>query len=183
MTGGGTGIGEAVAHRLAAEGCAIAVLGRRVEPIERVAAAVEAAGGAALAVSADVADETAVQAPWPRRSPGSAGSTSSSTTRASATAHRCSRRRPRAGTRRSRANLTGAFLVCRGGAPAPDRASRVRSSTSPRERLVVGPDWASYCVSKAGLTMLTRSLAVDYGPRGVRANAVCPGWVRTPDGR
>jgi NAD(P)-dependent dehydrogenase (short-subunit alcohol dehydrogenase family) len=47
---------------------------------------------------------------------------------------------------------------------------------------LAGPGWASYCVSKAGLVMLTRSLAVDYGPAGVRANCVCPGWVRTPMG-
>ena len=56
VTGGGTGIGEAVAHRFAAEGCAVVVLGRRREPVERVAAAVEEGGGAALAVCADVAD-------------------------------------------------------------------------------------------------------------------------------
>jgi NAD(P)-dependent dehydrogenase (short-subunit alcohol dehydrogenase family) len=37
-------------------------------------------------------------------------------------------------------------------------------------------------VSKAGVIMLTRSLANDYGPQGVRANCVCPGWVRTPMG-
>ena len=38
---------------------------------------------------------------------------------------------------------------------------------------------AAYCVSKAGMVMLMQSIAVDYGPKGVRANAVCPGWVRT----
>jgi len=47
---------------------------------------------------------------------------------------------------------------------------------------LAGPGWASYCTSKAGLVMLTGSLAVDYGPTGVRANCVCPGWVRTPMG-
>jgi NAD(P)-dependent dehydrogenase (short-subunit alcohol dehydrogenase family) len=48
--------------------------------------------------------------------------------------------------------------------------------------LLAGPGWVSYCTSKAGLVMLTRSLANDYGPAGVRANCVCPGWVRTPMG-
>jgi NAD(P)-dependent dehydrogenase (short-subunit alcohol dehydrogenase family) len=45
-----------------------------------------------------------------------------------------------------------------------------------------GPGWASYCSSKAGLVMLCKTIAADYGPVGVRANAVCPGWVRTPMG-
>ena len=40
----------------------------------------------------------------------------------------------------------------------------------------------AYDTSKAGLIGLTRSLAVDYGPQGIRANAVCPGWVVTPMG-
>ena len=46
--------------------------------------------------------------------------------------------------------------------------------------LVAGPGGAGYSASKAGLIMLTRSLAVEYGPLGIRVNAICPGWVRTP---
>jgi len=42
------------------------------------------------------------------------------------------------------------------------------------------PDSLAYCASKAGLAMLTQCIAVDHGPEGVRANCVCPGWVRTP---
>jgi NAD(P)-dependent dehydrogenase (short-subunit alcohol dehydrogenase family) len=45
-----------------------------------------------------------------------------------------------------------------------------------------GAAHADYNAAKAGLVMLTRSLAVRLGPHGVRANAVCPGWVRTPMG-
>ena len=46
--------------------------------------------------------------------------------------------------------------------------------------LVAVPNAAAYSASKAALIMMTRSLAVDLGPRGVRVNAVSPGWVRTP---
>jgi NAD(P)-dependent dehydrogenase (short-subunit alcohol dehydrogenase family) len=46
--------------------------------------------------------------------------------------------------------------------------------------LRAGPRSAAYCSAKAGLIMLTQCLALDYGPHGVRANCVCPGWVRTP---
>jgi meso-butanediol dehydrogenase / (S,S)-butanediol dehydrogenase / diacetyl reductase len=48
--------------------------------------------------------------------------------------------------------------------------------------LVNTPGSAAYDASKAGLISLARSIAVDYGPRGIRANALCPGWVVTPMG-
>jgi meso-butanediol dehydrogenase/(S,S)-butanediol dehydrogenase/diacetyl reductase len=44
---------------------------------------------------------------------------------------------------------------------------------------MAGPGWGPYCTSKAGLIMLTKSLANDYGRFGVRANAVCPGFIVT----
>jgi NAD(P)-dependent dehydrogenase (short-subunit alcohol dehydrogenase family) len=81
-----------------------------------------------------------------------------------------------------RINLTGPFLLARAALPhlLERRGSVVTvSSTS---GWLAGPGWASYCTSKAGLIMLTRCLANDYGPRGLRANCVCPGWVRTPMG-
>jgi meso-butanediol dehydrogenase / (S,S)-butanediol dehydrogenase / diacetyl reductase len=79
-------------------------------------------------------------------------------------------------------DLTGAFLMARAALPALiERSGSVVNVSSVNGHLA-GPGWAAYCTSKAGLIMLTRSLANDYGPRGVRANAVCPGWVRTPMG-
>jgi len=46
--------------------------------------------------------------------------------------------------------------------------------------LRASPESAAYGASKAGLISLTQSIALDYGPSGVRANCVCPGWIRTP---
>ncbi len=182
MTGGGTGIGEAVAHRLAAEGCAIAVLGRRLEPIERVAAAVEAAGGAALAVSADVADETAVQSAVAAAVSRFGGLDIVVNNAGVGDSAPVLEETVEGWDATLRANLTGAFLICREALPHLIEREGAIVNIASINALLVGPGWASYCVSKAGLTMLTRSLAVDYGPHGVRANAVCPGWVRTPMG-
>jgi NAD(P)-dependent dehydrogenase (short-subunit alcohol dehydrogenase family) len=89
---------------------------------------------------------------------------------------------PEGWDRTLRINLTGPFLLARAALPhlLERRGSVVTvSSTS---GWLAGPGWASYCTSKAGLIMLTRCLANDYGPRGLRANCVCPGWVRTPMG-
>ncbi len=77
-------------------------------------------------------------------------------------------------------NLTGAHELC---ALAADGLAQRRGAivnVASVAALVAGPGDPQYAVSKAGLVMLTKSLAVTLGPRGVRANAICPGWVRTP---
>ena len=79
-------------------------------------------------------------------------------------------------------NLTAAFLVCRAALPALLSVGGAIVTVSSLAGLRVGPASAAYCASKAGLIMLTQSLALDYGPLGVRANCVCPGWVRTAMG-
>jgi meso-butanediol dehydrogenase / (S,S)-butanediol dehydrogenase / diacetyl reductase len=76
-------------------------------------------------------------------------------------------------------NLTAPFLVLRAAA-AHLRATRgCVVNVSSVAGLRASPESAPYCVSKAGLVMLTRQAALDLGP-DVRVNAVCPGWVRTP---
>jgi NAD(P)-dependent dehydrogenase (short-subunit alcohol dehydrogenase family) len=79
-------------------------------------------------------------------------------------------------------NLTAAFLVSRAALPSLRAARGAIVTVSSLAGLRVGPASTAYCVSKAGLIMLTQSLALDYGPLGVRANCVCPGWVRTAMG-
>ena len=76
-------------------------------------------------------------------------------------------------------NLTGAFLLCRAALPHLVRSRGSIVAMSSLAALRAAPASAAYCVSKAGMVMLMQSIAVDYGPKGVRANAVCPGWVRT----
>ena len=78
-----------------------------------------------------------------------------------------------------RTNLTGAFLMARAAIEhlAARRGAIVTVSSAAGIR--ASPDSLAYCASKAGLAMLTQCIAVDHGPEGVRANCVCPGWVRT----
>ena len=81
-----------------------------------------------------------------------------------------------------RVNLTSAFLMTQLALPhLLERRGSVVNVASVNA-VLAGPGWTSYCVSKAGLVMLAKCVAADYGRRGVRANAVCPGWVRTPMG-
>lgn len=77
-------------------------------------------------------------------------------------------------------NLTGPFLMCREfGRMMLERGSGSIVNVSSVAGLLGVADRAAYNASKHGLVGLTRTLAAEWGGRGVRVNAVCPGWVKT----
>jgi NAD(P)-dependent dehydrogenase (short-subunit alcohol dehydrogenase family) len=78
-----------------------------------------------------------------------------------------------------RTNLTGPFLVARAALPHLLERGGAIVTVASVGGLRASPASAAYASSKAGLVMLTQCLALDHGPQGVRANCVCPGWVRT----
>jgi NAD(P)-dependent dehydrogenase (short-subunit alcohol dehydrogenase family) len=176
VTGAGSGIGAAVARRLAADGYGVVLSGRRREPLERVAGEIESA----YVVSGDVgdpsyADELAdvVCAAF--------GGLDALVLNAGIGDSAAAGDETHASWERTlRTNLTGAFLVSRALLPLLVERRGAIVGVASVNALRAGPGWASYCASKAGLVMLVQSIANDYGPAGVRANAVCPGWVRTP---
>jgi NAD(P)-dependent dehydrogenase (short-subunit alcohol dehydrogenase family) len=175
VTGGGTGIGAAVARRLAAEGYAVVVTGRRAAPIEEIAAEID---GLAVVADTGLVDdaERAVRETVERFG--------------GLDALVCNAGIGGGGSLRDldpatwddvlRTNLTGAFLTCRAAIHqlAARRGSVVTISSV--SGLRASPESLAYCASKAGLLMLTQCMAVDHGPEGVRVNCVAPGWVRTP---
>lgn len=78
-------------------------------------------------------------------------------------------------------NLTGPFLVCRAVLPhMVERGQGIIVNIASVAGLVAFPGRCAYTASKGGVVQLTRSIAVDYAGRGIRANAVCPGMVHTP---
>jgi meso-butanediol dehydrogenase / (S,S)-butanediol dehydrogenase / diacetyl reductase len=180
VTGAGTGIGAAVAGRLAAEGCAVALVGRRPDPLRRTAAGIEAAGGRAVCLPADAGDPSQAGAAVADAVAELCGLDVLVVAHGVGGSDRAGDETPEDWDAVVRTNLTGAFLVARAALPhlIERRGSIVTVAST--NAWVAGPGWASYCASKAGLAMLTASIANDYGPLGVRANCVCPGWVRTP---
>lgn len=182
MTGGGSGIGLACAHRLATAGYAVALVGRRAAPLEAAVDAVIAAGGEGLAVAADVATEDGA-AEAVRATVGAFGGLDVLVCNHGVAESAPAGDDTLAGWERTMTiNVTGPFLVSRAALPhLVERRGNIVNVAS-TSGISAGPGWASYCTSKAALIMLTKSIANDYGPRGVRANAVCPGWVRTPMG-
>jgi len=178
ITGGGTGIGAATAARFGAEGAQVIVTGRRPELLERVAAetgAVAVPGEAADPQDASAAVRTAVDRFGGLdvlvANAGSGGGGAVLETDDAGWAEGI------------RLNLTTAFVSAREALPAlVDRGGGSIVVVSSLAGLFAGPAMAGYVTAKHALIGLTRSMARDYGPRGVRVNAVCPGWVRTPVG-
>lgn len=175
ITGGGTGIGAAVAERYAAEGARVAIAGRRPGPLAEVAARIGAlpiVTDAASAVSAAAAVRTVIErfggldvlvANAGGHGFSSVGDTSDEEWRTALTV-----------------NLDTAFVMAREALTALIESRGQVVIVSSLAGLFAGPSVAGYTVGKHALIGLTRSLARDYGRQGVRVNAVCPGWVRTP---
>jgi len=178
VTGAGTGIGAACARRLGADGYGVVLSGRRRGPLEEVAGELEHA----VIVTGDVGD--------PAHGPALAEAARRSFHGLDAVVLNAGigesapagEETPAGWDRTIRVNLTGAFLVARAALPLLEERGGALVGIASVSAMRAGPGWASYCSSKAGLVMLCKTIAADYGPRGVRANAVCPGWVRTPMG-
>ncbi len=175
VTGGGTGIGAAVARRLATDGYEVAVTGRRAEPIEAIAS--ELGGLAVVADTSVAADADRAVAETVARFGGldalvlnaGIGGEGSLLELAPATFEAV-----------LSVNLTGAFLTARAALPHLLERRGAIVSVASVSALRAAPSSLAYCSSKAGLAMLTQCVALDHGAAGVRANCVCPGWVRTP---
>ncbi len=182
ITGAGTGIGRATAMRLAQDGHAVTLAGRRPEPLAEVAREVERAGGSVTWIAGDVSTPDGAERATVATVKAHGGLDVLVCNHGIGDSLPVGEDTPEDWDRALRINLTGPFLLARAALPhlLERRGSVITvSSTS---GWLAGPGWASYCTSKAGLIMLTRCLANDYGPRGLRANCVCPGWVRTPMG-
>jgi meso-butanediol dehydrogenase / (S,S)-butanediol dehydrogenase / diacetyl reductase len=176
VTGGGTGIGAAVARRLAAEGAAVVVMGRRAEPLREVAASL--ANG--RAVPGDVTREEDVARAVEAAAELGGGSLHVLVNNAGVGGAGSLEEIP---LERWRAvlevDLTGPLLTMRAALGHLRRARGCVVNVSSVAGLRAVPESAAYCTAKAGLIMLSRQAALDLGPE-VRVNVVCPGWVRTP---
>ena len=175
ITGGGTGIGAAVAARFAEAGWKVAVLGRRAAPLEEVA---ERTG--AMPIVADATSASSVRGALAelRQRFGRLDAVV-----ANAGGHGFAALADTSDedwTASIRANLDSAFVFVR---EAIDELQRTRGAVvviSSLAGLAAGPSTVGYTTAKHALIGLTRSIARDYGSSGVRANVICPGWVRTP---
>ena len=178
VSGGGTGIGAATAALFRREGADVAITGRRPEPLEHVAAAT-----GAVAIPGDTSSGDAVDAAIRTTVERFGGLDIVIANAGLGLGGTVGEVSDESWQRTLDVNLTGAMLLIR--AALPYLVQRQRTAivaVSSVSGLVASPQSAAYEVSKAGLLALSRSVALDYGPSGVRCNAVCPGWIHTPMG-
>jgi NAD(P)-dependent dehydrogenase (short-subunit alcohol dehydrogenase family) len=180
ITGGGTGIGRAIALAFAREGANVAVAGRRAEKLESVVREIEQAGRQGLAVACDVtkaADaEEAVRGTAARFGGldvlvNSAGVLHVSTVENIPEEE---------WDRLMSINVKGPFLMSRAALPEFRKAGggaivNIGSVLG----LVAIKNRAAYCTSKGGVTMLTKAMALDHAHEGIRVNCICPSIVET----
>ncbi|CCW12826.1 MULTISPECIES: SDR family NAD(P)-dependent oxidoreductase [Rhodococcus] len=181
LTGGGSGIGAAVAHRLAAEGAAVAVTDAREDAAVEVADAVRAAGGTVIGSVCDVGDEASVAAAVEAAVAefgGLDGVVTCAGISGTAMLHEMDLGH---WERILRVNLTGTFLPLRATIPHlldADGGSIVTVG-SVASLVSTNLNTPGYDASKGGVLQLTRSVAMGYADRGIRANCLCPGLVST----
>ena len=176
VTGAAGGIGAAVCARLAADGFAVACLDYRADLASEVAAGLSGARGYGLDVRdagsvRDAAGRIRAELGEPWLLVNAAGVFS---------IQRLTDLDEAEWDRLLDTNLKGPFLTCREFIPAMTAAGsgaivNVASTAGVRG----GRLRAAYCASKGGLVLLTRSLAIDHGPEGIRVNCVCPGLIDT----
>jgi NAD(P)-dependent dehydrogenase (short-subunit alcohol dehydrogenase family) len=174
ITGGGTGIGAAIAVSLAAEGAKLTLVGRRREKLEEVAAR----GLNALVAPADVTDRQQVEAAF-ALARGAQGPISILINNAGAAAGVPFGKVTEALWRDMLAvNLDGMFHCCQAALPDLLDAEAGRIVTVASLAGLYGFAYAApYIAAKHGAVGLTRALAAEYGGTGLRVNAVCPGFV------
>jgi NAD(P)-dependent dehydrogenase (short-subunit alcohol dehydrogenase family) len=183
LTGGGGGLGSAMAMGLAKAGAAVAVTDIDADRARGVARAVEAAGGRAVTERLDVTDpedvERVVEAVALALGPIDGLVNAAGITRRGPAADF-----PRADWDRVLAvNLTGTFLCCQ--AAGRRMVARGRSAIVNLASIAghIGlPGTIAYIAAKGGVVMLTRGLAVEWAPHGVRVNALAPSWFATDMG-
>ena len=180
VTGGGHGIGRAIALRFAAEGCAVAIAGTARERLEATAQELRGQGARVQVSATDVGDEAAVErmvaaavAEFGRldilvNNAGITGPTAAAVDIARAEWDRT-----------LEINLTGALLCAKHALPHMIRAKSGRIINITSVAGFIGyPLRAAYAASKWGMIGLNRTLALEAGPHGITVNAIAPGSTR-----
>jgi 3-oxoacyl-[acyl-carrier protein] reductase len=185
ITGAGKGMGRAAALRFTAEGARVGLIDRDEESLAAVAGEVEAAGGEALVLPADVTSEEQVAGAVERASSAWGGLdvvVANAGVQLAGEDDRADRLSLEVWRRTIDINLTGIFLTCKHGIRAllATGGGVVVCTCSPTGLYGVAPGYDAYSSSKAGVYGLVRVMAADYAAEGIRVNGVIPGYTNTP---
>ena len=179
VTGAGSGIGRATAQRIAAEGGAVFCLDLNADAVAATVATIASSGGTASAGTGDISRESDVRA-CVAACVDQFGSLYALVNMAGMLRFDDTEQlQLNQWQRVLDVNLTGTMLLCREALPhlVASRGSIVNAAST--AALAGLPCGAAYSASKGGVLAMTRSIAIEYAKRGVRANSVCPGEINT----
>lgn len=185
VTGAANGIGRAIARALAGAGANVVVCDVLADDGERTVGEIKSAGGTAAFVQADVSDaeqaEGLIAGAVERFGGLDVLANNAGIGGGMARLHEIE---PADFDRVIAVNLRGTFLCSKYAIPhfLAQHDGRIVNTAS-TYGLIGAPGAPAYCASKGAIINLTRQLAVDYGPDGIRVNAICPGYIDTQLGR
>jgi NAD(P)-dependent dehydrogenase (short-subunit alcohol dehydrogenase family) len=181
ITGGGTGIGRAIALLFAAEGAKVCVAGRRSEPLQEVVAEIRRRGGTATFTRGDVSKTDRVELMVQGAIYNFGGLdilVNNAGIFLEGTVVDTDEKR---WDKILGINLKGAYMVSRCAVPAmKSRGGGSIVNNASVHGLVGAKNAVAYCASKGGLVQLTRAMALDHAADRIRVNAICPGLIDSP---
>jgi NAD(P)-dependent dehydrogenase (short-subunit alcohol dehydrogenase family) len=180
VTGGGTGIGRAIALRFGLEGARVVVVGRREPPIKAVADTLVAAGARAVAFAADVTRVADTEAMVARAGDVFGGLDVLVNNAGVMVGRTRTAETPDADwVAMLEANLTSTFRATKAALPALAARRGSIVNVASVAGLKGSPPLMAYGVAKAGVVNFTKTVALEHAKDGVRVNAVCPAYVET----
>jgi NAD(P)-dependent dehydrogenase (short-subunit alcohol dehydrogenase family) len=182
VTGGGSGIGQRMAERFAEHGAKVVLVGRKQDKLDAAASSIRAAGGFAETAALDVRDYAAVDAAVKKTRDelgeidillcGAAGNFPASVAGMSANGFKSV----------IDIDLLGTFNTCRAAYESLRKPGASVISISANHANVAIAYQAHVCAAKAGVELLMKTLALEWGPQGIRANCITPGPTDDTEG-
>jgi NAD(P)-dependent dehydrogenase (short-subunit alcohol dehydrogenase family) len=182
ITGGGSGINLRIAERFARQGAKLALIGRRQEKLDAAVQGIAALGGTAVGFSADVRDYPALERIMKEIRDrngeidllvcGAAGNFPATVTGMSANAFKSV----------VDIDLLGTFNACRAAYEHLRKPGAAVINISAPQAFTPMPLQSHVCAAKAGVDMITRTLAIEWGPVGIRVNSIVPGPIDDTEG-